>query len=119
MTELGIIALMLFCTAIVGTLAQRFQIPAVIGQIVVGIILGPALLNIVHPNEILSFLAEIGVIILMFMAGLESDLQLLKRYLRPSLSVAVCGGRQGGQSHYGTCRFLGNYICCNIGFNYC
>lgn len=91
MTELGIIALMLFCTAIVGTLAQRFQIPAVIGQIVVGIILGPALLNIVHPNEILSFLAEIGVIILMFMAGLESDLQLLKRYLRPSLSVAVCG----------------------------
>ncbi|KRM13038.1 cation:proton antiporter [Paucilactobacillus suebicus] len=91
MAELGIIALMLFCTAIVGTLAQRFQIPAVIGQIVVGIILGPALLNIVHPNEILSFLAEIGVIILMFMAGLESDLQLLKRYLRPSLSVAVCG----------------------------
>lgn len=91
MTELGIIAMLLICTAVVGTLAQRIQVPAVIGQILVGVLFGPAVLNLVHPTEIISFIAEIGVIILMFMAGLESDLQLLRRYLTPSLSVAVCG----------------------------
>lgn len=91
MTELGIIAMLLICTAVVGTLAQRTQVPAVIGQILVGVLFGPAVLNLVHPTEIISFIAEIGVIILMFMAGLESDLQLLRRYLTPSLSVAVCG----------------------------
>lgn len=91
MAELGVIALILISTAVVGTLAQRFGVPAVIGQLLVGILIGPAVLNWVHTTHILSFLAELGVIILMFMAGLESDLQLLKKYLRPSLSVAVCG----------------------------
>lgn len=91
MAELGIIALILISTAIVGTLARRFQMPAVIGQIAVGILLGPAVLNIVHSTEVISFLSEIGVILLMFMAGLESDLKLLKKYFKPSLSVAICG----------------------------
>lgn len=91
MNEMMILMIILLSTAIVGTLAVRIGVPAVIGQIIVGIILGPAMLGIVKHDTVISFLAELGVILLMFMAGLESDLKLLKRYLAPSLVVAING----------------------------
>lgn len=91
MNYIGIIALILFATTIAGALSQRIGIPSVIGQLLVGILLGPALLNWVRPGELLTAGAEIGVIILMFMAGLESDLKLLKKYFKPAISVATLG----------------------------
>ncbi|MCE2138037.1 sodium:proton antiporter, partial [Streptococcus thermophilus] len=54
-------------------------------------ILGPAVLGWVSATSFIKDFAELGVIILMFMAGLESDLKLLKKYWRPSLLVAVLG----------------------------
>lgn len=91
MNEMTALMIILLATAIVGTLAVRVGIPAVIGQIIVGIILGPAMLGWIHHDTVISFLAELGVILLMFMAGLESDLKLLRRYFAPSLVVAVNG----------------------------
>ncbi|MCD2257327.1 cation:proton antiporter [Agrilactobacillus fermenti] len=91
MTFLGILALILIATSLVGHFSARIGIPSVIGQLIVGIILGPALLNWVHPDEFIHIFSEIGVIILMFMAGIESDLGLLKKYLRPSFIVAILG----------------------------
>lgn len=91
MTYLGEIALILFATTIAGALSQRIGIPSVIGQLLVGILLGPALLNWLQPGELVHVGSEIGVIILMFMAGLESDLKLLKRYFKPAISVATLG----------------------------
>lgn len=91
MNEMMALMIILLATAVVGTLAVRIGIPAVIGQILVGVILGPAMLNWVHHDTVIAFLAEFGVILLMFMAGLESDLKLLRRYLGPSLVVAVNG----------------------------
>jgi len=88
---IGEIALILFATTIAGALSQRIGIPSVIGQLLVGILLGPALLNWIRPGELLTAGAEIGVIILMFMAGLESDLKLLKKYFKPAISVATMG----------------------------
>ncbi|GAX04846.1 Na+/H+ antiporter [Secundilactobacillus pentosiphilus] len=88
---IGEIALILFATTIAGALSQRIGIPSVIGQLLVGILLGPALLNWIRPGELLTAGAEIGVIILMFMAGLESDLKLLKKYFKPAISVATLG----------------------------
>lgn len=70
---------------------MRIGLPAVIGQLLSGIILGPALLGWVHDSTFITDFSELGVIILMFMAGLESNLQLLKKYWRPSLFVAVLG----------------------------
>ncbi|MGV7756230.1 cation:proton antiporter domain-containing protein, partial [Mycobacterium kansasii] len=62
-----------------------------IGQLLVGVIVGPAMLGWLSLTHSLESFAEIGVIILMFIAGLESDLQLLKRYLKPSVLVALLG----------------------------
>lgn len=91
MNYIGEIALILFATTIAGALSQRIGIPSVIGQLLVGILLGPALLNWIRSGELLTAGAEIGVIILMFMAGLESDLKLLKKYFKPAISVATMG----------------------------
>src|SRR5699024_12409799 len=74
-----------------GHFSARLNLPAVIGELLVGILLGPALLNWLQPNDFIHFFSEIGVVILMFIAVLESDLSLLRRFIRPSTYVAVVG----------------------------
>ncbi|VDG33424.1 Na(+)/H(+) antiporter [Lactobacillus plantarum JDM1] [Lactiplantibacillus mudanjiangensis] len=91
MDYIGTLSLILIVTAVAGHISVRLGLPAVIGQLLSGIVLGPALLGWVTATSFISNFAELGVIILMFMAGLESDLQLLKKYWRPSLLVAVLG----------------------------
>ncbi|AYM01892.1 cation:proton antiporter [Levilactobacillus yiduensis] len=85
------LTLILLATTVVGHYCTRIGIPAVIGQLLVGVLVGPALLGWITLSHSLEGFAEIGVIILMFIAGLESDLQLLKRYLKPSVLVALMG----------------------------
>jgi len=91
MGYIGTLSLILIVTALAGHLSVRMGLPAVIGQLLSGIVLGPALLGWVSATAFIKDFAELGVIILMFMAGLESDLQLLKKYWKPSLLVAVLG----------------------------
>ncbi|MDR3157149.1 MAG: cation:proton antiporter [Lactobacillales bacterium] len=91
MTEYGMIAVILMASILAGAIFVRLQLPAVIGQLLVGIFLGPALLNFVHLTKPLQFIAEIGVIFLMFIAGLEADLSLLKKFIKPAVSVAFIG----------------------------
>ncbi|MCI1975532.1 MAG: cation:proton antiporter [Limosilactobacillus sp.] len=91
MEFIATLAGLLLATQLVAHLCRRVEIPEVIGQILVGIIAGPALLNWVHLNSMMNEFQEIGVIILMFIAGLESDLSLLKKYLKPAVIVAIVG----------------------------
>ena len=91
MEFIATLAGLLLATQVVAHLCRRVEIPEVIGQILVGIIVGPAILNWVHLDGMMNEFQEIGVIILMFIAGLESDLSLLKKYLRPAVIVAVIG----------------------------
>ncbi|MCT7869456.1 MAG: cation:proton antiporter, partial [Lactobacillus crispatus] len=88
---LGQLILILLTTVLLGQLFARFNMPAVIGQLLSGILLGPAILNWVKPNDIISLFSEFGVILLMFLAGLESDLDLLKKYFKLSFTVATVG----------------------------
>ena len=91
MDFIGSLSLILIVTALAGHISVRMGLPAVIGQLISGIVLGPAVLGWVTATSFIKDFAELGVIILMFMAGLESDLQLLKKYWKPSLLVAVLG----------------------------
>lgn len=81
----------LFVTQLVSHFFNRWGIPDVIGQILVGIVTGPAVLGWIHQTAMIEEFQEIGVIVLMFIAGLESDLSLLKKYLKPAMAVAVGG----------------------------
>lgn len=91
MTYLGQITIILLATLVVGYLCNRIGIPAVLGELVAGVLIGPALLNWVTPTNFLHQMAEIGVILLMFAAGCESDLVLLRKYFKPSMVAAFLG----------------------------
>ena len=85
------LAVILVGTKIAAHLCQLINIPSVIGELLVGILLGPAMLNIVHPSHVMEVFSQIGVIFLMFLAGLESDFSLLKKYMKPSVVIAILG----------------------------
>lgn len=87
----GILCLILITTTLFSHLARRMGVPAVIGQLLAGVLLGGAGLNWVHPDILVHDFSEIGVILLMFLAGLESDISLLKRHFRPGMLVALLG----------------------------
>jgi Kef-type K+ transport system membrane component KefB len=72
-------------------LALYLQLPAVMGELCAGIVLGPSLLGVLEPNEVLRMLAEIGIILLLFEVGLETDVRRLIRAGKRSLLVAIGG----------------------------
>jgi Kef-type K+ transport system membrane component KefB len=71
--------------------AVRFSVPSVIGELLAGVVLGPSLFGWLAPNEILKLLAEIGIILLLFEVGLETDVRRLLRTGKRSLVVALAG----------------------------
>ncbi|EOL43137.1 monovalent cation:proton antiporter-2 (CPA2) family transporter [Enterococcus phoeniculicola] len=91
MELIGILCLILISTTLASHVSKRIGIPAVIGQLLIGIVLGPAMLNWVHQGISITEFSEIGVILLMFLAGLESDVSLLKKYFKPGILVAILG----------------------------
>lgn len=91
MRFLGMLSVILLATLIGGQFSARLKLPAVVGELLAGIIVGPAVLNLVQPTGIIKVFSDIGVIFLMFLAGLDSDLKTLKKLLRPSVLVAGFG----------------------------
>ncbi len=71
--------------------AVRLQIPSVIGELIAGVVLGPSLLGWIEPVEAIKLLAEIGIILLLFEVGLETDVRRLVRTGGQSLIVASTG----------------------------
>jgi Kef-type K+ transport system membrane component KefB len=76
---------------VLGHLFTRLRLPSVVGEILAGALLGPQLLDIVHSNEVLDAMAELGVIMLLFMAGLETHLEELVETKSAALRVALLG----------------------------
>ena len=72
-------------------IAVHLGAPAVIGELTAGIILGPSLLGWIQPNEIIRYLAEIGILLLLFEVGLDTDMRKLMNTGRSSAIVALGG----------------------------
>jgi Kef-type K+ transport system membrane component KefB len=98
------VAILLGAARLMGELATRLGQPAVVGEILAGILLGPSLLSGMFPalgawvipqTELQGYLLEvvslIGVMFLLLITGLETDLQLIKRHARTALSVSWGG----------------------------
>jgi len=87
-----VIAVILFSAKLGGYISTRFGQPSVLGELLIGLILGPSLINLIHPtfisdshlSETINKLGEIGVLILMFMAGLDLHQKELARNTRVS-----------------------------------
>jgi Kef-type K+ transport system membrane component KefB/predicted amino acid-binding ACT domain protein len=83
--------LILVAAKVFAELADRVEVPAVIGEILAGILLGPSVSGLVESSDVVFVLAEIGVLVLLLQVGLETDPAELGRVGRAALSVAVLG----------------------------
>jgi Kef-type K+ transport system membrane component KefB len=111
---LGLLVLLLGAAKLFGALARRVGQPAVLGELVAGVIVGASVLGLVNlqdkhdpRNDALHLLAEIGVVILLFEIGLETDLGKLLKVGGPSALVALVGVVLPFALGYGVCTMLG------------
>ena len=85
------LAIIIIAAKLFGLLARKLKAPQVAGEIIAGLIIGPSLLNLVGASDFLSGMAEIGVIILMFTAGLETNISDLKKTGVKATIIACVG----------------------------
>ena len=85
------IAAILLAARVCGEIALRLKAPPIMGELFAGIILGPSLFGWIEPNAVLKFLAEIGIILLLFEVGLETDLERLIKAGPKAGIVALVG----------------------------
>ncbi len=85
------LALILLSTKLFGLVTRKFKMPQVVGALAAGLILGPAMLNVLQETDLITKLSEVGVIVLMFTAGLETDIQELKNTGKASFVIALIG----------------------------
>lgn len=85
------ISIILLSTKILGGITEKIRLPQVVGALVAGVLIGPSFLGIVDDTSFINQVAEIGVIILMFMAGLDTDINQLKRRGVSYLIIAIFG----------------------------
>jgi len=85
------LAIIIIAAKFCGIVARKCKAPQVVGEILAGLIIGPSILGFVQQTDFLTQMAEIGVILLMFSAGLETDLkQLIK--VGPKATAIACAG---------------------------
>ena len=85
------LAIIIIFAKFFGLLARKIKVPQVAGEIVAGLIIGPSMLGLVAQSDFLSKMAEIGVVLLMFSAGLGTDLKEMKKTGVAAFLIACCG----------------------------
>ncbi len=85
------LSILLLSAKVFGILAKRIGVPEVVGQIVAGLVFGPALLGIVQETDFLQQMAEIGVMMIMFEAGLNTDLKEMRKTGAKAAIIALIG----------------------------
>lgn len=89
---LGTLVVVLALAKILGAIAQRLGQPAVLGELIAGVVLGVSWFGLIDThNQVLHFLSELGVIILLFEIGLETDIKQLLKVGASSMMVACVG----------------------------
>ena len=85
------LAIILLSTKVLGLLTKKVQMPQVVGALLAGLILGPAGFGLLTETSFIHEVAEIGVIVLMFSAGMETDIKELKASGKASFIIALFG----------------------------
>ena len=107
--------IMLAAAKLMAEIFERLKQPAVVGEILAGVVIGPSLLRWVEPSEMIGVLAEFGVIFLLFNVGLETKPQSIFQVGRRAAIVGVAGVALPFVAGY----FLRRRTCCNIGRYHC
>jgi len=106
---LGLLAAVLGIAKLLGAAAKWIGQPAVLGELLAGVLLGTSIAGLVNPDsQILHVLAELGVVILLFEIGLETDLRKLLQVGGTSAVVAIVGVALPFALGFAVCRGLGH-----------
>ena len=90
-TYLLLLAIVLLSTKVFGLLTEHVHLPQVVGALLAGIVMGPSGLGVLESTDFMVKAAEIGVIMLMFTAGIDTDMQELKETGVQASVIAVLG----------------------------
>ena len=104
------LTIILLVAKLAAEISDHIHIPAVIGEITAGILIGPSVLGLVNTSDMLFFLAELGVILLLIQVGLETDIVELKSVGRASILVAIIGVALPMALGFGASSMLGESI---------
>jgi Kef-type K+ transport system membrane component KefB len=85
------LAIILICTKLFGLVSRKVRLPEVVGALLAGLLLGPTVFNVVHETEFIDKMAELGVIMIMFAAGVQTDIKEMLKTGKASLLIAVLG----------------------------
>jgi monovalent cation:proton antiporter-2 (CPA2) family protein len=85
------LAIILLASKVAGDLSVKVGQPSVLGKLLVGIILGPAVFGVLSDSATLEEMSHIGVILLMFIAGLETDIDEFKKSGKAATIIGLCG----------------------------
>lgn len=85
------LAIILLSTKVLGLVTRKLHMPQVVGALLAGLFLGPAMLGILTQTQYIEKTAEIGVILLMFCAGMETDVKELKESGKSAFVIALLG----------------------------
>ena len=85
------LAIIIIFAKVFGIIARKCKAPQVVGEIIAGLLIGPSILGLVQQTDFLMEMAEVGVVLLMFSAGLETDLKELMK-TGPVAFLIACAG---------------------------
>ena len=85
------IAIIMLSTKILGDITHKVNMPQVVGALLAGVIIGPSCLGLIEETDFIQKTAEIGVLLLMFTAGMETDMHEMKKNIKVCMVVAVIG----------------------------
>jgi Kef-type K+ transport system membrane component KefB len=105
---LAVLVALLLSTKLLGVLAQRLGQPAVVGELIAGVLLGKSALGLLDPADpVILALAELGVLVLLFEIGLHTDLKSLMKVGSEALTVALVGVALPFGFGYGVASMMG------------
>jgi len=85
------LAIIIFFSKILGAVASKLKQPPVVGMLLLGIVLGPTVLHFIEPDEVINWIAKVGVLFLLFEAGLETNIKCIKEDSKQALLPAFGG----------------------------
>jgi len=85
------LAIIIFLSKVLGAISRKLKLPPVIGMLILGVVLGPTVIHFIEPDAVIQWIAQVGVLFLLFEAGLETNIKQIRTDSKQALLPALGG----------------------------
>jgi Kef-type K+ transport system membrane component KefB len=85
------LAIIIFLSKVLGAVSKWLKLPPVIGMLILGVLLGPTVIHFIEPDEVIMWIAQVGVLFLLFEAGLETNIKQIRSDSKQAMLPALGG----------------------------